>query len=227
MHNRIRTYTQKHRFPLRILAVTLKDVLCPPAETLVPEISSLLSDLWQNTAARQLASELKKRRKREVWRDALFLTFLGHLCLFASLPPPHREDYCPESFSQQSLGCNQRSDRTRMTLTTQHCHHNGGTDYEKHPAAAERMNTAEYRQESVSENMHVWACASFALTLFPAALLTSLEGSCARLVCASSISGFVDFSVGLLFLRQLMSTQRGTINHTNLPTHSYTRECQT
>lgn len=81
----------------------------------------------------------------------------------------------------KARGVTSRSDRTRMTLKTQHCHHNGGTDYEKYPAAAKRMNTAEYGQESVSENMRVWACASLALTFFPAALLSSLEGLCARL----------------------------------------------
>lgn len=78
----------------------------------------------------------------------------------------------------KARGVTSRSNRTRITLKTQKCHHNWGTDYEKYPATAKRMNTAEHRRKCVSVNVHVWACESFALTLFPAALLSSLEGLC-------------------------------------------------
>lgn len=41
--------------------------------------------------------------------------------------------------------------RTRITLETQHCDHNEGTEYEKYPVTAKRMNTGNIKRRGISD----------------------------------------------------------------------------
>lgn len=108
-------------------------------------ILSAAADWWQNTAARQLASkprERKRKRGREYWRDALFLTFPGPACLyvFGLSPPPHRGGRTALDPSvSRDLGW------SRIALETQHLHHNEGSEYEEHPVMVWRMKAGAVR----------------------------------------------------------------------------------
>ncbi len=126
------------------------------------------------------------------------------------------------------------SDRTRITLETQHCDHNGGTEYEKYPVTAKRMNT--WRGEDISDwtwhtlNVRVWVGASFGhlklqcfVVISCRAVKFSWTGFC---VCVSSFLGLVDFSVGFIVPQTADEDARATINHTNMPIHTHTQTIQ-
>lgn len=108
MHNHIRTYMQKHPFPLWILPVTLKR--CPLSSCWSTGTRNILSAVWLVTEHCCPSTRIRVEKEEEKARD-LERCFIPHFpwaFVFVWLAATSSmEDYCPESFSQQSPGCNQ------------------------------------------------------------------------------------------------------------------------
>lgn len=141
----------------------LKDVPCPLPEKLVPEISSLLCEWWQNTAGRQLASELKGRKRKTEREKYVILHFPVGVCVYlASHQTPGLKDDCHDSFIQQSPGQNQSNpDPSHITLEAPHSHHNGA-DCENHPVIAKKRHTRNPKRIwHMAQNL--WWCLSVLL----------------------------------------------------------------
>lgn len=120
---------------------TKKDVLCPPPETLAPEISSLLPDWWQNAATRQLTSQLKERKGEEIERSGGMLYSSLSLGVCVCLARRHlldRRTTAPNPSVSKARGRTSRSDRTRIPLETQHCDHNRGTEHKKNTLSRQK-----------------------------------------------------------------------------------------
>lgn len=100
----------------------------------------------------------ERERKRERIGGMLYSSLSLGVCVYSAC---HQlldgEDDCPESFSQQSPGLEPAAlAAPRITLETQHCYHNGGTECEKIPLSQPKgWIQRSIRQEKIS--VRVWA----------------------------------------------------------------------